>query len=230
MISVKKLFINSSEKNLLDISFDIVDSLALVGESGSGKSLTIKAMLDMLPAELDCKKEIVSDFELKRGENISVVVQNPFTALSPLTKIKDQFFINKSEQKDYLKMVELDSGLLDRFPSELSGGQLQRVVLAMALSIKPKLLLLDEPTTALDSKTKESIISLIKDLKKSMGFSLLFVTHEIMLTKELCEDIAVLKSGKIVERGKTKDIFKSAKEDYTKVLIESSFLNRDFRE
>ena len=230
MISVKKLFINSSEKNLLDISFDIVDSLALVGESGSGKSLTIKAMLDMLPAELDCKKEIVSDFELKRGENISVVVQNPFTALSPLTKIKDQFFINKSEQKDYLKMVELDSGLLDRFPSELSGGQLQRVVLAMALSIKPKLLLLDEPTTALDSKTKESIISLIKDLKKSMGFSLLFVTHEIMLTKELCEDIAVLKSGKIVERGKTKDIFKSAKEDYTKVLIESSFLNRDYRE
>ena len=230
MISVKKLLINSSEKNLLDISFDIEDSLALVGESGSGKSLTIKAMLDMLPAELECKKEIVSDFELKRGESISVVVQNPFTALSPLTKIKDQFFINKSEQKDYLKMVELDSGLLDRFPSELSGGQLQRVVLAMALSIRPKLLLLDEPTTALDSKTKESIISLIKDLKKSMGFSLLFVTHEIMLTKELCEDIAVLKSGKIVERGKTKDILKSSKEDYTKVLIESSFLNRDFRE
>jgi peptide/nickel transport system ATP-binding protein len=229
MIKVNRLFIEDKNRVLVDISFDIVDSLALVGQSGSGKSLTLKALLGMLPSNLNSNLDIDSPFELKRGKSISIVVQNPFTALSPLTKIKDQFFINIGEAKEYLKMVELDPVYINRFPSELSGGQLQRVVIAMALAVKPKLLLLDEPTTALDSDTRGSIISLIKRLKEEMNFKVLFVTHDIILTQKLCEDIAILKDGKIIESGKSIEVLKYPKQEYSKELIESNFARRDFR-
>ncbi len=230
MIDIKRLKIDSGEKNLVDISFKIDRSLALVGQSGSGKSLTLKALLGMLPSNLKLTLEIDSPFELKRGESVSIVVQNPFTALSPLTKIKDQFFISKDEAKRYLKMVELDESLIYRFPSELSGGQLQRVVIAMALSIKPKLLLLDEPTTALDRDSRDSVIELLNSLKREFGFKILFVTHDLMLTSRLCDDIAILKSGKIVEEGESLSVLHEPKRDYTKELIEANFENRSFRE
>jgi peptide/nickel transport system ATP-binding protein len=226
---VKKLLIKDGDKVLVDISFKIDDSFALVGQSGSGKSLTLKAILGMLPSSLDVVFEYESSFELLRGDTLAIVVQNPFTALSPLTKISSQFFISLDEAKRYLKMVELDESLLHRYPSELSGGQLQRVVIAMALSSKPKLLMLDEPTTALDKESRDSIIALINRLKKQMDFKVLFVTHEVLLTKELCEDIAILKNGKIIERGKSEEVLANAKEDYSKELIESNFKNRGKR-
>jgi peptide/nickel transport system ATP-binding protein len=183
----------------------------------------------MLPSSLDVVFEYESSFDLLRGDTLAIVVQNPFTALSPLTKISSQFFISLDEAKRYLKMVELDESLLHRYPSELSGGQLQRVVIAMALSSKPKLLMLDEPTTALDKESRDSIIALINRLKKQMDFKVLFVTHEVLLTKELCEDIAILKNGKIIERGKSEEVLANAKEDYSKELIESNFKNRGKR-
>ena len=226
---VKKLLIKDGDKVLVDISFKIDDSFALVGQSGSGKSLTLKAILGMLPSSLDVVFEYESSFELLRGDTLAIVVQNPFTALSPLTKISSQFFISLDEAKRYLKMVELDESLLHRYPSELSGGQLQRVVIAMALSSKPKLLMLDEPTTALDKESRDSIIALINRLKKQMDFKVLFVTHEVLLTKELCEDIAILKNGKIIESGKSEEVLANAKEDYSKELIESNFKNRGKR-
>jgi peptide/nickel transport system ATP-binding protein len=226
---VKKLLIKDGDKVLVDISFKIDDSFALVGQSGSGKSLTLKAILGMLPSSLDVVFEYESSFKLLRGDTLAIVVQNPFTALSPLTKISSQFFISLDEAKRYLKMVELDESLLHRYPSELSGGQLQRVVIAMALSSKPKLLMLDEPTTALDKESRDSIIALINRLKKQMDFKVLFVTHEVLLTKELCEDIAILKNGKIIERGKSEEVLANAKEDYSKELIESNFKNRGKR-
>jgi peptide/nickel transport system ATP-binding protein len=226
---VKKLLIKDGDKVLVDISFKIDDSFALVGQSGSGKSLTLKAILGMLPSSLDVVFEYESSFDLLRGDTLAIVVQNPFTALSPLTKISSQFFISLDEAKRYLKMVELDESLLHRYPSELSGGQLQRVVIAMALSSKPKLLMLDEPTTALDKESRDSIIALINRLKKQMDFKVLFVTHEVLLTKELCEDIAILKNGKIIESGKSEEVLANAKEDYSKELIESNFKNRGKR-
>jgi peptide/nickel transport system ATP-binding protein len=226
---VKKLLIKDGDKVLVDISFKIDDSFALVGQSGSGKSLTLKAILGMLPNNLDVWFDYESSFDLVRGESVAIVVQNPFTALSPLTKIKSQFFISEDEAKRYLKMVELDESLLHRYPSELSGGQLQRVVIAMALSSKPKLLMLDEPTTALDRDSRDSIIALINRLKKQMDFMVLFVTHEVLLTKELCEDIAILKNGKIIESGKSEEVLANAKEDYSKELINSNFKNRGKR-
>jgi peptide/nickel transport system ATP-binding protein len=209
---------------LVDIEFEIEESLALIGESGSGKSLTLKAILGLLPKNLDAK--ITGTLPTP----ISIVVQNPFTALSPLTKIGKHFEVSINEQKRLLKLVGLDSTLLSRYPSELSGGQLQRVVIAIALSLNPKLLLLDEPTTALDSKTKYDILIMINKLKKELGFKILYVTHDIESSKLLCEDMAILKSGKIVERGKVLEILNSPKDDYTKRLIESNFKSRGFRE
>ncbi len=230
MFVCKKLKIIYNKEVLVDISFSFEDSFALVGESGSGKSLTLKALLDLLPSSMSKEMRIESDFPLKRGESVSIVVQNPFTALSPLTKIKDQFFLSTVEASRYMEYVGLDPLFLDRFPSELSGGQLQRVIIAMALSVKPKLLLLDEPTTALDSENKERILNLIKKLKEEFGFLVFFVTHDIDSAASLCKEIAVIKKGKIVEEGSIDEIMSNPKEPYTKQLIEANFKHRGFRE
>ncbi len=226
---VNKLLIKSEDKELVNISFEIKESFALVGQSGSGKSLTLKALLGMSAKNLDVKLDIESDFKIKRGENISIVPQNPFTALSPLTKIGKQFMLERSRAEVFMQMVDLDIDFLNRYPSELSGGQLQRVIIAMALSTNPKLLLLDEPTTALDCDTKDAILKLIKKLHHEVGYKILFVTHDVEATRELSQEIAILKNGTIVEEGKVKDVLENPKSSYAKELIESNFKNRKKR-
>ena len=228
MFICKQLKIKTDEKKLVDISFSFENSFAIIGESGSGKSLSMKALLGMLPNSLHVEIDL-NGFEIKRGKSVALVPQNPFTALSPLTKIKDQFLVERDVAKKYFDMVGLEESFLDRFPSELSGGQLQRVVISFALHVKPKLLLLDEPTTALDIKSKESILELLKALHVEHGFKLIFVTHDIEAVTELCEDIAIIKEGSIVESGNLKEIVKNPKEEYTKLLIDSGFKNREFR-
>ncbi|UCM99968.1 ATP-binding cassette domain-containing protein [Sulfurimonas sp. SWIR-19] len=228
-MKMSKLKIIYKNKALVDISFDISSSLALIGQSGSGKSLTIKALLGMLPKEMTVELEDNFDFELIAGKTLSFVPQNPFTALSPLTKIKKQFFSEPKRVRELFDEVGLHYDLLERFAPELSGGQLQRVVIAIALESKPKLLLLDEPTTALDPQTKEVILQLLKKLQKKEQFQMLFVTHDIASAKALCEDVAIIKNGRIVESGKMRDITDNPQEEYTKILIEASFANRKFR-
>ncbi len=225
----KRILVRSHDTKLLDISFKLHKSYALIGQSGSGKSLTLKALLGMLPQELDNTLEIDADYEFKRGKTICIVPQNPFTALSPLTKIKKQFFIDDASMKEYIYLVGLDKEVIERFPSELSGGQLQRVIIAMALSIKPKLLLLDEPTTALDGKSKTAILDLIKKLQQRDNFDMLFVTHDISSVANLCAEIGIIKNGKILEEGKMNEVLENPKEAYTKELINSGFEKRDFR-
>ena len=229
MFVCKELKIKEKNRVLVDISFKIEDSLALVGESGSGKSLTLKSLLGLLPSNLDYILEYDSSFKLKRGETISLVPQNPFTSLSPLTKIKDQFLVPLKDAKEFLDMVGLKEEFLHRFPPELSGGQLQRVIIAMALSLKPKLLLLDEPTTALDPKNKEMILELLKEMKKRFNFLVLFVTHDIDSASKLCKEVAVIKKGIILEYGKMDKVLENPKNSYTKKLIESNFSNREWR-
>ena len=224
-----KLKIYNERRVFVDIVLKISRSLALVGQSGSGKSLTLKALLDLLPKGFVRELEVRWEYPLLRGETISLVPQNPFTALSPLTKIKHQFFVSLQEAQELLELVGLDGGFLERYPPQLSGGQLQRVVIAMALAHKPKLLLLDEPTTALDPKLKESILQLLLDLQKKLGFLMLFVTHEIQSAVRVCDEIAVIKDGKIVEQGDAKDIIQNPKEAYTKELIAANFAQREFR-
>jgi peptide/nickel transport system ATP-binding protein len=229
-MQISQLHITHKNKTLVDINFNINSSLALVGQSGSGKSLTIKALLNMLPNQMQLTLHVKSDFELVAGKSIGFVPQNPFTALSPLTKIKDQIFLPHEQINQLFSQVNLDLSLLNRYPSELSGGQLQRVIIAIALSCRPKLLLLDEPTTALDGETRRNIIDLIKDLQKKMDYKLLFVTHDISSAKLLCDEICVIKNGKVIEFGKMANVLQDPQDIYTKTLIEANFANRNYRQ
>ena len=229
MIEIKKLQIIHAKELLVDIDFCINSSLALVGQSGSGKSLTLKALLGMLPQSMSATLDVSAAFVLNAGETIAFVPQNPFTALSPLTKIKKQFFVEDKRVKELFFELSLSLDLLERFPPELSGGQLQRIVIAMALSKKPKLLLLDEPTTALDPDTRIMIIELLKKLQKAESFMMLFVTHDIVSAQNLCEDICVIRYGKVVESGKMSSVLQEPQKEYTKTLIEANFANREFR-
>jgi len=228
-MNIKKLTITLQQTILVDIAFKVKSSLALVGQSGSGKSLTLKALLGMLPASMKMHLESESDFVLSAGKSVAFIPQNPFTALSPLTKIAKQFFVEESRVDELFAEVGLKKELLERFPPELSGGQLQRVVIAMALSRRPKLLLLDEPTTALDPQTRVVIIELLKRLQKKEEFLMLFVSHDIASAKNLCEDICVLKDGRVVESGQMSRVIENPQMDYTKTLIEANFANRKFR-
>jgi peptide/nickel transport system ATP-binding protein len=227
-IKINKLIIDANEKTLVNISFDITDSTALIGESGSGKSLTLKSLLNLLPSFMKTEKVIDSNFKLNY-DTIGFIPQNPFTSLSSMTKIRNQFFCSDEKKEEVLKLLALDESILNKFPTQLSGGQIQRVVIAIAISRNIKLLLLDEPTTALDEENKNNIINIINDLKKRLNILILFVTHDINSIKEICKDIVIIKDGIIVEKGSTKDILSSPKEDYTKKLINSTFKNKDFR-
>ncbi len=228
-MKIKKLSIKHENKMLVDIFFSINKSLALVGQSGSGKSLSLKALLGMLPSSMEVNLDIESSFDLVNGKTLAFVPQNPFTALSPLTKISKQFFSSKERMKELFVELDLDFELSERFPPELSGGQLQRVIIAMALSSNPKLLLLDEPTTALDPTNRGIIINLLRRLQEEKGFKMLFVTHDMHSAQALCEEICIIKNGEVIEFGNLEKIIQSPSSEYTKILIESNFSNREFR-
>ncbi len=229
-ITIKRLKISTSSKTLVDLSLQINKSTALVGASGSGKSLTLKALLGLTPPSLTTDIAIDAPFPLVRGQSVTFVPQNPFTALSPLTKIGRQFFAPREEVLKFLSHVHLPVEILDRFPSQLSGGQLQRVVLAMALLPSPKLLLLDEPTTALDTVTKHSMIDLINTLQEQQNFSLLYVTHDLRSIQTLCDHTAVIREGSIVEEGPTPHLIAIPSHPYTQALYQADFASRSFRQ
>ena len=226
-MKVNKLEIRLGDKPLVDIGFTVSTSLALVGQSGSGKSLTLKALLGMLPRTMSL--ELDADMPLKRGDDIGFVPQNPFKALSPLTRIEDQFFVPRERVEEVFALVGLETDLLRRFPPELSGGQLQRVVIAMAVSVHPRLLLLDEPTTALDPKTRVMIIDLLKQVQRELGFKMLFVTHDMESARALCDDICVIRDGRIEEEGSMHDVLDAPRSAYTQMLVDANFANREFR-
>jgi peptide/nickel transport system ATP-binding protein len=231
LIKIHKLGAKLENKILLDLSFEFEDSLALVGESGSGKSLALKTIMGLLPGIFECEAKIEAPFELIRGKSVAFVPQNAFTTLSPMSKIGKQFWgIDKYSATQMIEAVGLTAEIFDRFPSELSGGQLQRVVLAIALSCKPQLLLLDEPTTALDEDNKAIVLSLIKNLQRELGFSMIFVTHEIGLAQDFCESVLVIKNGQKVEQAQTIQLMKNPKSEYAKTLLEANFKNRAFRQ
>ena len=229
-LNIKQLQIKENNKILIHLNNILIKkSAALIGESGSGKSLTLKSILRLLPSNLQLLLDCKCTFKLNNN-NIGFIPQNPFTSLSPLTKIKNQFFCEKQKIIELLGLVNLDEDTLKKYPAHLSGGQLQRIVIAIVLSKKPKLLLLDEPTTSLDKDTKNMIIELIINLQKKLNFLILFVTHDISTIKNLCDDIVVIKNGSIIEQGKTVEILNNPSQAYTKSLISSNFYNRSFRQ
>ena len=234
-----------------NISFEIDknQTLALVGESGSGKSVTAMSILKLLPypkamhpknSKIIFEGENILEFDNKslrqvRGNIVSMIFQEPMTSLNPFHRVGDQIIeaiithskTSKKEAKnkafELLELVEIPdlSRRFKSFPHELSGGQRQRVMIAMALVNNPKLLIADEPTTALDVTIQAQILDLMSKLQKELGMSILFITHDLGLVDKFSDKVAVMKEGKIVEIGDTKKVFTSPKEEYTKLLLAS---------
>ena len=229
MIALKRLQIEYQGSNLVDIALNITGATGLVGASGSGKSLTLKALLNLLPSDMNARLDLSAPFKLIRGKTVGFVPQNPFTALSPMSRIGAQFHAPADQAGALLRRVGLDAWVLERFAAELSGGQLQRAIIAMALAQKPKLLLLDEPTTALDSQSKESVLALLRQIRAEEGVLMLFVAHDMAAVSSVCDTVAVIDAGKIVETGPLESVLKKPTHNRTKQLIESNFAYREWR-
>ena len=240
---------NSSKKKILlnNISFTVPNNkvVAIVGESGSGKSLTALSILRLLSEKtyassgsiLFNKNEIfsldITDIQKIRGNDIAMIFQEPMSALNPTMAIGKQLIemcerhLNIASTEiiekinNLIKKVKLNhiKNLLNKYPHEISGGQKQRIMIAMALLCSPSLLIADEPTTALDVTVQKEIIQLIKKLQKSEKLSVLFISHDLSLVKQIADHIIIMKDGKIIEQGTNNKIFNSPKELYTKALI-----------
>lgn len=221
---------------------------AIVGESGSGKSVTSMAILKLLPELTTVYKsgEILfenqdllklSEKELLkiRGNKISMIFQDPMTSLNPFLRISTQLEetiilhqgLGKKDAKEkaieMLKTVGVVNAeeRIKHFPHQFSGGMRQRVMIAMALSCHPSLLIADEPTTALDVTIQEQILLLIKNLSKKFNTSTIFITHDLAVVAEICDTISVMYQGKIVEEGTVEEIFNNPKHPYTIGLLKS---------
>ena len=234
-----------------NISFDIEKgkTTALVGESGSGKSVTALSILQLLPVSssshakdssikineielLKAKKSLLTSI---RGKTISMIFQEPMTSLNPYqrvgTQIDETLIVHKNLSKkearkktiNLLEKVKIPSPKekVESYPHELSGGQRQRVMIAMALANEPDLLIADEPTTALDVTVEKTLLELLEELQRELGMSILFITHDLNIVKRFSDNICVMKSGKIVERGRVEDVFNSPQHEYTRKLLDS---------
>ncbi|MFL8711954.1 ABC transporter ATP-binding protein [Clostridioides sp. GD02377] len=220
--------------------------LALVGESGCGKSVMAQSILKLNPSppakimgeelklmNFDILNASEKDMEQIRGNLASMVFQDPLTCLNPTMKVgkqiteslyrKEKMSLSdcKQEAVRLLEMVQIPKAALqaEQYPHQFSGGMRQRVMIAMALACNPKLLIADEPTTALDVTTQLQILKLIAKIRKEMGTAVLLITHDFGVVANLAERVAVMYAGKIVEEGNVKDIFNRATHPYTQALL-----------
>ncbi len=224
----------------------------LVGESGSGKSMTALSLLQLLPsgaettgsAELDGTDLLrLSERQMcgLRGNDLGMIFQEPMTALNPVKTIGDQVAetlrihgaANRADALDIarekLDRVGLSHITLDRFPHELSGGQRQRVCIATAIALRPRLLIADEPTTALDVTTQAQILTLLKGLVEEENMALMLITHDLAVVSDMADHIAVMRKGEIVEQGPTTTVLRKQRHAYTRQLFEASSHQPDRR-
>ena len=214
---------------LKDVSFDVYENeiLGLVGESGCGKTTLSKAILGMLPA--DC----VSGSIVHRTRRPQMIFQDPAGSLNPARSVRwiveeplRAFGKYDREERarrvtDMLRRVGLDEENDNRRPRELSGGQRQRVSIAVALIQRPRFLIADEPVSALDVTIQARILQLLAELKKDLGLSYLFISHDLNVVGSLCDRVLVMQKGRLVEQGTVEEIFDHPQEEYTKKLIAS---------
>jgi microcin C transport system ATP-binding protein len=230
------------------VSFDVGkgETVALVGESGSGKSVTALSVLKLLPylaarhpsgaitfKGRDLLQASERDMRRVRGDDITIVFQEPMTSLNPLHTIEKQIAeilllhrgltgaAARARVIEVLGQVGIPDpqSRLGAYPHQLSGGQRQRVMIAMALANEPDLLIADEPTTALDVTVQAQIIELLKDVKKRLGMSLLFITHDLGIVRKIADRVCVMKEGKIVEQGAVERVFTAPEHPYTRALL-----------
>jgi oligopeptide/dipeptide ABC transporter ATP-binding protein len=233
------------------VSFELAKgrTLGIVGESGSGKSVTSLAIMRLLPQPAGVIEggEVVMDGEdlakippkamsKIRGNRISMIFQEPMTALNPVHTVRRQlgesYILHHPEmtpadiEKASIKLLT-DVGIpapekrLDEYPHQLSGGMRQRVMIAIALACRPDILIADEPTTALDVTIQAQILTLMKKLQKEYGMSIIFITHDLGVIAEVCDEVVVMYAGRVVERSPVNELFKNPKHPYTKGLLES---------
>ena len=244
-LSVSFGFNNQIVEAVKKSDFEVFEGecLAIVGESGSGKSVTALSIMSLIKSNTSLKvngqviykeKNLLAEddnfLRQIRGKNISMIFQEPMTSLNPLHKIEKQITeclidIKNTRSKclELLKEVGIDKPIdrLNQYPHQLSGGQRQRIMIAMAIANNPDLLIADEPTTALDVTIQKQILELLDKLRKKFRMSLLLITHDLGIVKQISDRVCVMENGKIVEQNSTVNIFKKPKNSYTKKLINS---------
>ena len=225
------------------------ETVGLVGESGCGKSVTALSIMRLVPSppgEIESGEiwfegdnlleKSEEEMRMIRGKNISMIFQDPVTALNPVFTVGDQIqtVIRLHQHADKSQAIERAVGMmskvglpdpsriLKKYPHELSGGMNQRIMIAMALSCQPSLLIADEPTTALDVTIQAQIMQLMRELKKEMNTAILLITHDLGVVAEMCEQVAVMHAGCIVEKGSLRQVFKSPQHPYTQGLFAST--------
>ena len=239
-----------------DVTFSIQEgeTFGLVGESGCGKSTTARTLIRLIPESgkivggsinyrgRDIVKMGEREVRQVRGREIGMIFQDPMTSLNPVTKVSKQFYeslrregLSKKEMHEraveLLSLVGIPSpeSRLDNYVHELSGGMRQRVMIAIALASRPKLLLADEPTTALDVTIQDQIIALLNSLREQLGMSVLLVTHDLGVVNEMCDHVAVMYAGRIVEVADTRSLLHDPRHPYTQGLINSLPAEHDTR-
>lgn len=232
--------------NNIDISLGKGKTLGLVGETGAGKTTTALAVLRLVPdppgviknGEIFLEGKNIfnyteKDMELIRGDQVSMIFQDPMTSLNPVLTVGDQIAevimihenLNKKQAyekaKDMLELVGIPGDRAGEYPHQFSGGMKQRVVIAIALACNPKVLIADEPTTALDVTIQAQVLELMKNLRDKYGTSMILITHDLGVVAEICDEVSIMYAGKIIEHGNLVDIFDNHKHPYTEGLFNS---------
>jgi len=233
-----------------NVSFDLFpgEILSLVGESGCGKSVTALSILKLIPSPpgrvvsgevlfdgKDLLKLKEKEMEKVRGNDIAMIFQEPMTSLNPVFTVGDQIMeailfhqkVDREEAKkkaiDLLDRVRIPSpeATIDAYPHQLSGGMRQRAMIAMALSCQPKLLIADEPTTALDVTVQAQVLRLLREIQREMGMAVLLITHDLGVVSEIADRVAVMYAGRMMEYGPIETIFQQVRHPYTRGLLDS---------